>query len=237
MIRHVVLMSGGPDSLITLQFVKNNYLPGLVIPIHVSMNHLYDTAEKKALGKIEALMQIEIQEFKGRFDFSRIEESDANIYGRNAYLCIAAASVVPKGDDAYIWLSVQKDERSIPDRSDAFFDKMSRVLAVLNKPNELVVSTPWTNKDKTDMVRYFLNEGGSTGVLRSSWSCYKDTSVQCGNCPACIRRYIAFSLNGIEEEYLENPKNSATALDYINRARVGEYYSEERNQRILAALT
>lgn len=80
---------------------------------------------------------------------------------------------------------------SIEDRSPEFFDAMSDLLQVLLGPVNLEIITPWRETDKTAMVQAYLGMGGTKEELLGTWSCYKNGGRQCGDCPACIRRYIA----------------------------------------------
>jgi hypothetical protein len=97
---------------------------------------------------------------------------------------------------------------------------------------------PWERMDKTELVRWYLQHGYPVEYLKRTWACYRPASpsgLPCGNCPACIRRYIAFTLNGIEESYEENPRLSSASKEYIRRAKAKEY-SAGRCTRILEAL-
>jgi 7-cyano-7-deazaguanine synthase in queuosine biosynthesis len=58
---------------------------------------------------------------------------------------------------------------------------------------------------------------------------------QCGACPACFRRAIAFTLNGVEEEYAVDPWSTDVAKLYAQKALSG-HYSAKRSVRILDAL-
>lgn len=236
-VEHIVLFSGGVDSLITLKYAQSisREMMDCVTPVYCCLGHRYEAEELKTVVEIS----------KGRINIDKslsglgsIEDSQANIPGRNGHLILAALrySLEYFNGEVYIWLTVQKDELSIPDRSPEFLDRMSKVCSVL-AGKRVTVRTPWGGMDKTDMVRWYLERAYSEEDLRKTWACYWPSAGgdQCGNCPACIRRYIAFSLNGIHEGYLQDPKRSATAQVYIQKAKDG-VYSKERCRRILEAL-
>jgi len=163
------------------------------------------------------------------------EERDAHIFARNSILLTGMARYVT--GPATVYLSVQKDELSLADRQPIFMDAMTQLFGVLGL--EVDVVSLWLHHDKTAMVKRFVATGGVIPRLLATWSCYQPVgkdrdAVHCGNCPACIRRYIAFTL-GIGEDatrYAVPPKSSETFSYYISRARAGAY-SESRCKRIL----
>lgn len=229
----VVLMSGGPDSLITLRWVESHPSSSDVMPLYVDVGNRYGDSEWAALCRIsrrtgEVFHAVQVLQSLGQW-----EDSDAHIFGRNAFLTMVAAKYLPKG--GWIFLTVQKDELDIPDRTPEFLEHMGVLLSGLAK-HPITVSSPWLSSDKTDMVKWYLDSGYSKQDLLDTTSCYKRLRglLQCGDCPACIRRFIAFSLNGLEESYNIDPRKSETAKVYVDRAREGTY-SLDRCQRILSA--
>lgn len=236
-VEHIVLFSGGVDSLITLRYAQSisRGMNDCVTPVYCRLGHRYEAEELKAVMDIS---RGGINIDKSLSGLGSIEDSKANIPGRNGHLILAALrhSFEFFGSEVYIWITVQKDELSIPDRSPEFLDQMSRVCSVLSG-RRVTVRTPWRDLDKTDMVRWYIERAYSEDDLRKTWACYWPSAGgdQCGNCPACIRRYIAFSLNGIHEGYLQDPKTSMTARMYVQKAKEG-VYSKERCRRILEAL-
>jgi len=235
-VEHVVLFSGGVDSLITLRYaqsISREMIDG-VTPVYCRLGHRYEAEELKAVRDI---LPGGINIDRSLSGLGSIEDSKANIPSRNGHLILAALrhSFAYFGGEIYIWLTVQKDELDIPDRSPEFLDRMSKVCSVLSR-KRVTVRTPWERMDKTDMVRWYLESAYSEEDLRKTWACYWPSASgdQCGNCPACIRRYIAFYLNGIHEEYLQDPRKSMTAQSYIKKANDG-VYSKERCRRILEA--
>ena len=227
--KDVVLYSGGLDSFITLKFVEN-LLQGVgnLAPVYVKLNHRYQAEELAAIEKTRPDTQI----LTGMEGLGTLEENDAFIWHRNAFLCLRASKMIDP-DEGTIWLTVQKDELSIPDRTEKFMQQMGVLLESLGQ--KIVVTSPWIDYDKTDMVRWYVRQGHSIEELKSTHSCYSPGIVPCGNCPACVRRFIAMSLNQIEEEYEIDPKESEEAARYLQRAKDG-YYSKDRNQRTIEAL-
>lgn len=189
MSREVVLFSSGMDSLIAWEYV------GRPDRLYVKLNHRYQNEEMTSVMMmgLPGLLRISSLQELGIF-----EKSDAEIPLRNLYLAMVAANM---GYDK-IWLSVQKDEMSVKDRTRDFMSKASDMLSyLLDKP--IKVDTPFENMDKTDMVKWYMDSGKDMEKLRKTWACY--TPVKggpCGNCGACFRRYVAFMENGLDPGYM-----------------------------------
>jgi 7-cyano-7-deazaguanine synthase in queuosine biosynthesis len=230
--KHIVLYSGGLDSFITAEYVRRVEMrKGDTIElVYMPLGHQSMGQELFATRFIPNVVYLSGLDVLGEVH----EDFDAYIWARNAFLVLLAAKRIPDEMPGKIWLTVQKDELSIPDRTPQFFKAMTGLLVVLGKCAR--VDTPWWKYDKTDMVTWYLNQSGALpDTLKKTHSCYRPAVLPCGDCPACIRRFIAMELNDIHEEYEIDPRTSKTAQEYLQRARDG-YYSEERNKKTLLAL-
>jgi 7-cyano-7-deazaguanine synthase in queuosine biosynthesis len=238
--KHLVLYSGGPDSFITLHKVISEERGDLshIQVLYFDLGHRYRECERRTIQETfpATIILTELE------SLGTLEEVDATIWHRNAFLCLAAARFADPLSKTVIYLTVQKDELSIPDRKPKFLDSMGFLLQSLDQNIE--IRAPFLHMDKTDMVSWFLASGGNGHLLRKTWSCYapkngpEGTFMHCGDCPACIRRYIAFSLSGVytyPNDYYCYPKSSKTAEVYVAAAKAGKY-SPERRKRILDAL-
>jgi 7-cyano-7-deazaguanine synthase in queuosine biosynthesis len=226
---HVVLYSGGPDSLITYMWVLDNVGDeNIVKPIYIPLGHKYEMQERKAVDATIGATKV-----FGLRDLGRAtEKPNAEIPNRNAYLCLAALSEVSQ-EPATIWLTVQDDEMNIPDRSLKFMRGMGDLFRSLDRG--VSVETPWSCHDKASMFRWYVGSGHDVELLKKTYSCYEGGVKPCWNCAACIRRYIAFSSVGVMEEGTDDIRDSRMAKVYLKRAKEG-YYSSRRNSRILEAL-
>lgn len=215
----VLLFSGGMDSLIAW------HLLGKPKTLYIDLKHKYSKQERDIVS--ELIPSTIIREF----DLSPFEESDANIPLRNLYLAMLAVNL----DFNYIWLIVQKDEMSIPDRSAYFLNTASYFLSYLSNKG-VNINTPFSHMDKIRMVENYLRKGGDPELLKRTWACYHPVGYShCGDCPACFRRFVAMKLNGIYESWHKKVQKSKVAEDYKEKA-LNSYYSEERNRNILKAL-
>lgn len=185
-------------------------------------------------GKGDDAIQIE-----WAFDLADWELPDAKIPARNMILGIAGA----RRAQSKVWLVAQRGEMCVPDKTRGFFVEASRMLSRLFE-RPIAFDTPFADMDKTEMVAWWLSKGLDAGRLVESWSCYHPVQegqskfVECGNCPACMRKFIALELNGICQvgHYATaNPRRSDAALTYVRRAREGDF-DARRTRRTLKAL-
>ena len=223
--KDVVLFSGGMDSLIAWEIV------GRPAALYVDLGHKYAAVEWQRCQEIIA----DTQYFDLKTIGSQFEMPNAEIPLRNLYLAMVAANL---GYDR-IWLSVQRNEMNIPDRTPEFFSMASALLTDL-KGKPISVRTPVGEIDKVEMVEWYVEHGKDVDALKRTWACYQPVTVDdhqehCGDCPACFRRFVAMKLNGIVEDWHHKVPNTQTANEYKLRAQAGEY-PEDRARQILEAL-
>lgn len=222
---HVVLYSGGLDSFITWKWVQR--LTGLekAIPVYFHLGHRYAAQELVAVSETVPKSLIRTQ-LSG---LGITEESTAYIHHRNLFLVAAASREIPPEETGTIWLTVQKEEMDLADRSFEFMQSMGALFRSMGQ--RIQVRTPWAESDKSEMVRWYLLAGFRVEELLKTWSCYLPSMsvgkrVHCGDCPACFRRAVAFYTTGVYENYLTDPFSSSTAIIYRSRAQRGEFSSK-----------
>jgi 7-cyano-7-deazaguanine synthase len=249
-----ILFSGGVDSLIGW------FKMGKPTAIYHQLGHRYQDLEMQAVLNLEDAtpgLKTFINSDLGWMGF--YEKLDAEIPGRNFQLAFNAAL----NGFQRIGIVCQLDERSIPDRSIEFFYNAEKMLQDLFG-HRIVLDPVFPADDKTSMIEWFLSaplgieRNHKIEILKTTVACYRPTEaaafafydsqeeeeadaevsksrkIQCGACPACFRRAVAFCLNGIYERYASDVWTSAVAMEYAMKAKQGAY-SEQRCQRILKA--
>lgn len=218
----VLMYSGGLDSTIAWEFL------GRPQRVYCDLGHRYEAREEERLPSgvvIDRTVNLGVTELP-----------DATIPARNLYLALVGARYANR-----VWLVVQEDEKSTPDRSRAFLQTASRFLSDL-LGREIVVDTPFGEMDKTDMVGWWLAQGFPPETLQTAWTCYRPAMSgpepqECGGCSACIRKFIALDLQGVDTLglFAVDPRDSLEGARYVDRALKGEF-SPKRKQRTLLAL-
>lgn len=184
----VVLFSGGMDSLIAWEYL------GRPDRLYVKMNHKYQDEELRQIRELSLPGKLIVADLS---ELGKYEKDDAEIPLRNLYLSMIAVNL----GYVDIWLSIQKDEMSIPDRTISFMNKASDLLSVL-RGSIVHVRTPFEFMDKVDMVTWYIDKGKDIDVLKNTWACYFPVNGKpCGGCGACFRRYVAFKENGLDPGY------------------------------------
>lgn len=236
MIRNIVLFSGGMDSLITAQSLHVvNALDQLV---YCNIGHKYSSVESaRALNLAHNIYSNIPMVILNNIDLGLYERSNAHIPLRNMYLIMNAVNyglLKFPDDELSLWLTVQKDETSIPDRTPYFFSMMTSLMSEHAEKFALVQS-PFFEMDKTSMVGYYLQKlNGTKDILvNHSYSCFVGGEIECGDCPACFRKWVALKNNGIDGNFNVNPLLSKTAERYVKEL---DHYPLSRQSRIKQAM-
>ena len=210
----VLLFSGGMDSVIIAHLMKPDVL------LYVAHGNRYEkreleTAKILAEGAYGKPLQVQRLDFLGGF-----ERPDALIPLRNLFFFAVGALYGEK-----VILGAVAAER-ILDKSKPFFTKMSDVLSYLYQDQHwcegrtIDACAPYKDYTKTQLVKLYLEAGGSVPNVLESYSCYEHfdagkTGRACGWCKACFRKWVALENNGIrtaEYKYFANTPHEAPWL-------------------------
>lgn len=182
----LLLFSGGVDSLAAW------WVLGQPDTVYVRLGHPY---EAKELATIESLAyhwpKVTPRVIDGP-PLGVLEHGDGHIPHRNLLLAATAAAHHPH--HSHLWLGALRGEAS-PDKSGRFLRSASRTLS-RSEARRVTVSAPLRHFTKTGLVREYLRRGGPPGLLRYTRSCYSPDGP-CNRCQACVRRFVAFQLNGL----------------------------------------
>lgn len=63
---------------------------------------------------------------------------------------------------------------------------------------DIRIETPLVHEKKEETVARIL-EHHDVSVYNESYTCYNGDEVQCGRCPACVERQVAFYVNGVSD--------------------------------------
>ena len=214
----ILLFSGGLDSYIAWHYLNKPKT------LYVDLGHRYAAHEIEMVQKLLPDTAIDT-----RLNLAQFEERDANIRLRNCFLVMVASYY-----DKDVVLVVQKGELNIPDRSVKFFNFYSDFLTDMWE-QRVTVSTPFFHMTKTEMVRWYLDEGLDPDVLLSTRSCYSPDDNPCGNCAACFRRWVALINNDLSEEYTNDITKYSNIRDYIQKMNKG-WYDKKRTKETFDAL-
>lgn len=128
---------------------------------------------------------------------------------RNAVLL---ATVANQFEATEIIVSAPRGEL-IWDQQPAFHRAMEKVLRGVK------ITNPLRRLTKTQAVAAWLARGLPRAELLASRSCYSAQPGQCGQCPACVKRWVALKNNGLSEYYREDPRQHAEELAAMGTLR------------------
>jgi 7-cyano-7-deazaguanine synthase len=193
--KRVLLFSGGLDSLCFAHLLNPDLL--LYIPSHSP----YTACERYAIHALAARGAIDdtriVSLHSHTLDLSRFERDDMIVPNRNAHLVMLASHF----GDSIILSSVSGDRST--DKDEKFYDLMTALLNHMwseqhwTSERKFTVGSPYKNSTKTQLVGYYLSNGGNSDSLLISYSCYVGDQRHCGICKACARKRVALDNNNI----------------------------------------
>lgn len=162
-----------------------------------------------------------IPEYLGRdLDFSW---KDYIVPARNLFLAAVCSQFA---SEIWIVATRRKDETvGTPDKTSNFYVRTSQVFTNFYRRSVLVKS-PFLERSKADVVKEFLDIGGSEESLTRTFSCYSPVGDEhCGTCYACFKRYHLFQKFDIKFTFHEHPKSGKnwevfTAKEEAKRGQV-----------------
>lgn len=241
--KHVVLFSGGVDSVCTLMCLR------LARTIYYDVGYEYAAQEieaaRETLKVLEEITQYSYELEVRNLDLTSISRGGENAFipYRNALIALhAAAEFVGEGEPTLLWMGGLRDD-NVADKSPEAFKLVTDVIRATG-PANVVLHSPFWEMSKAEVVAAMTDETKPMyhrvsrdefqRVMRVSSSCYKGTN--CGDCPSCFRKAVALKVNGYVLDMFEtDPLRSETAQRYRGKIQ-GPEYEEARRRDTLRAL-
>lgn len=221
-LKKVLLFSGGLDSWIAMRLWKPDLL------LYIAINH---RAQEKEQESIQRLQPLPIPfSIDTRLCLRTEERLDAIIPLRNLYFAMIASRY---GDT--IGMGVLHGEVN-GDKSHSFRKQAGAIMSLCysssywSKGRNIQVIYPICQWTKAEAIHEYLRKGFSKKELLLTRSCYATTSIHCGVCSNCVKRYIAFVLNGIKEPYARHPSKSPFVMEFKKRF---SSYDPKRRREII----
>lgn len=213
----ILLFSGGIDSLIAYHYL------GKPQTLYFHLNTKYSAKELMVVKKLIPSTIVETCiDFK-----SREVEGSAFVPYRNLHLALMAAHY-----SSDIAIAGVRDDK-VSDKSEEAFLKFSSIMTYLSD-RAITVFSPFWHLTKAEVVKWFLDNGGTKEELLSTISCYSDTTEkECHACKACFRKWCALRENGI---YDFEFNNDPLLWEYFDKA-MGGHYEPKRNASIIKQIT
>lgn len=230
----VLLSSGGMDSWLLA------HEPELEGATHVFVNigQKYQGKEWNAAANLAEEMGATFKYVNGP-DLAQYEHETGIIPFRNAQMILLGALY-----GEAIYFGVIADEIN-SDKSPEFCKAIEDVLNISHRPQywtagrQFEVRTPFRQKTKSDLVRRFLDNGGSLNKLLTSVSCYDAGAHHCGRCASCFKRWVALT-NALSKDnwkewgFLQHPYTWKSQPEWHDKMTA---YTEQRAGELISAFS
>ena len=228
----VIMLSGGLDSTLALMIADKMGLDA--VGVYVDLGQPYNKKERAIIRRLAKSYDVReitckvVSEENG--NVPTIE--DQVIDGRNMTLVTIGANF---GDR--IWLCALDGEMHdyMPDKNEKFFSRATTALSQAYG-REIRVETPFKDLTKAELIAKAIAMGITVKDIKATSTCYHESLKRCGVCSACVKRCIAFKLNGIKERYPTDPLLSDYAIKYkaqLKEAWDDQDFSHYSQKRIL----
>lgn len=211
----VLLASGGLDSFVAYYYLDRPQT------VYFHVGGRYSDKEERAVRELFPGIIVDHS-----LRLGEVEQEDAHVPYRNLFF--AAASSARYSDKVYI--AGVKDD-AMTDKNEGVFCEFSQLLSKLER-RPVEVASPFWRMTKTEVVRWYLDQGGSPDLLLKTVSCYSPDPINyCGRCASCFRKWAALWCVGLRLDF----SSREILLDYRDRCLSGRY-DPERNRTTLEAI-
>lgn len=229
--KNVVLYSGGLDSLVSALILKDQMEED---PILVQVDMGYNHKEINQAKRVLNLVGLDICKYV------LIRGTELEIYkvGDNAFIPYRNLLLLLKIDMNLTLEDRLKEEKNyekvhyfmgglkedqIADNSPRGRKKMEDIMNFMRGYGEVAVSSILEEFTKPQLVQYLKDKFGkekTIEILKTSSSCY--VGVNCGLCPACVRKFFAIEhIMDSEGIFFHKPEESEVLRQYVNRVKLG----------------
>ncbi len=182
--RAVVLVSGGIDSAVALDWARERYRP-LAVSFQVAGRPRRERRACSAIVKWARTEQVTVP-----VPFLRPRPSGYAPARNLVFHAIALAIAEDRGAVAVVAGHNASDAEAFPDARSAYFRRVER----LGKGIRILL--PFARLTDAQVIRLGVRRGVP---LERTWSCYRDGERPCGRCAACRGRLESFTLSGLED--------------------------------------
>jgi 7-cyano-7-deazaguanine synthase in queuosine biosynthesis len=232
----VVMLSGGLDSYLAYRWAEAQGRD--VLGIWVDLGQPYRDKELAAVHSFGIpFRSIKCDILRDEWGNVPTPENQI-IRARNGLLAMIGALY---GQEVWIVALEGEMHPYMLDKNAAFFEASGKYFEQIIGES-ITVTTPFADKSKADLVKWALANGITVEEMSRTVTCYDPSLKACGRCSSCFKRWIAMSLNGIEEPHTTAPWESPWAKGYIPKIvdavlnNKFDHYSPKRCAETISAL-
>ena len=217
----VLCFSGGIDSFVGRHYLGIENVGGG--PVYFDLHSRYSKKERTYIRRNFRNTVIDNSlSWLGKYE----EGEKAFVPYRNLYLAMTAS--IKYAPNVCI-CGVEDDV--VEDKNQIVFDLWSKHLSEIGRKRVRIFSPFW-EMTKVDIVRWYLNTGGTEKAILNTVSCYSPGRENyCGRCPSCFRKWVALRANGVDISF----HNIELVKEYYVKCLRGEY-EQSRNESTLQVI-
>lgn len=217
----LILYSGGLDSFIMYHMAIKEYGEDNVKCIFFKHGQDSEQAEIDVLPDFVEVRQLDWLDDNVKARAKASDPFAGNVYipGRNLVFAVTAASQFLPSE---IWMGtvVDEDNPAATDKNETFRIMTQNVLDYVLSPftGHTYIRFPFVerNMTKENSVAWALENGISKEEITGTTSCWHNHGgFPCGECKQCVKRFLVFALNDIEEMYKIHPLRSKVSLNLM----------------------
>jgi len=219
----VLMFSCGIDSLSAWFYLNKPKC------VYVDMKTKYSEKEKQCIKDLQKIIpDLKIKIIEG-IDLGQFEVGEKAFIPHRNLILAAIGSIY---GDRIIIAGIEDD--CVEDKSPKAFEVMENCLNVISKPGkEIQLYSPFWNMSKSEIIKWMIkNVDNAEEILRTSISCYSIEDGQCGRCPSCLRKAIAFEKNKIDINFFNNDIRRYSLINqYIQNMKINKnLYTQKRRK-------
>jgi len=180
--KKIFLVSGGLDSFLAWEL----HAEKKDVALFVDYGQKY---AKKEYAAVKVLYPV--------FEYLKINKSiiEKNTYIANRNLLLAIIAVSYFDADEVVIAGLKDD--NCADKNTIAFNDMSIILTNFSQ-KRIKITSPFFNLTKGQIIEQYVERGFDKKKLLQTISCYSKENGRCGNCPACVRWFVALESNNIK---------------------------------------
>ena len=230
--KRVMLYSGGLDSYIASWLMRVDEL------VYIRIGAPYEARE---LEHLTVRARVPVRLVSGVPWLGGASDDKGRVPLRNMHFAMTAA-VAAEADEVIL---VALAGETSGDKSRKFARKVTAAMTA-SEGRKIRLRVPYRGVTKTGLVRRYVQKFGTLAAgynLTQCPSCYAADlppyTAGCGQCMSCVRRWVAMSLNGIQEKYVSPPWEYQTGKlpsdwwKYVRRTPLFDWFGIIRNNRDL----
>ena len=215
MMKGIVLLSGGMDSLVTAAIARKEC--DEIYFLHVNYGQRTEVRELRSFRKMKDYFKpkdvliadltyltqiggssltdtsIDVPEYQGSKEIP-----NTYVPFRNTHMIAIAVSwaEIIGAERVYIG-AVEEDSSGYPDCREKYYKALQKAVNEGTKDDtKIELMTPIIHKRKAEIVKLGTELNAPFDL---SWSCYRNNDIACGKCDSCVLRVNAFKEAGIKD--------------------------------------